>query len=56
MPKPRKWKRKGPKSTRGGCLLCKPWKRQGVDDPPVQERRARIYERLERREALGREW
>ena len=22
-------KRKGPKSTRGGCLLCKPWKHQG---------------------------
>ena len=26
MPKPRKWKRKGPKSTRAGCLLCKPHK------------------------------
>lgn len=23
-------KRKGPKSTRRGCLLCKPHKRQGV--------------------------
>lgn len=22
--------RKGPKSTRGGCLLCKPHKRQGL--------------------------
>ena len=22
-------KRKRPKSTRAGCLLCKPWKRQG---------------------------
>jgi hypothetical protein len=22
-------KRKGPKSTRAGCLLCKPYKRQG---------------------------
>jgi hypothetical protein len=22
-------KRKGPKSTRSGCLLCKPWKAQG---------------------------
>ena len=22
-------KRKGPKSTRSGCLLCKPYKRQG---------------------------
>ena len=25
-----KHKRKGPKSTRSGCLLCKPHKRQGV--------------------------
>lgn len=24
------FKRKGPKSTRAGCLLCKPYKRQGV--------------------------
>lgn len=24
------FKRKGPKSTRAGCLLCKPHKRQGV--------------------------
>ncbi|MGB7952188.1 MAG: hypothetical protein WCH75_31255 [Candidatus Binatia bacterium] len=23
------YKRKGPKSTRAGCLLCKPYKRQG---------------------------
>lgn len=23
-------KRKGPKSTRAGCLFCKPWKRQGA--------------------------
>jgi hypothetical protein len=22
-------KRKRPKSTRSGCLMCKPWKRQG---------------------------
>jgi hypothetical protein len=22
-------KRKRPKSTRAGCLMCKPWKRQG---------------------------
>lgn len=22
-------KRKGPKSTRAGCLMCKPYKRQG---------------------------
>ncbi len=30
MPKPRKHKRKGPKSTRAGCLLCKPHKDQAV--------------------------
>jgi hypothetical protein len=24
------FKRKGPKSTRAGCLLCKPHKRQGA--------------------------
>ncbi len=24
------YKRKGPKSTRAGCLLCKPHKRQGT--------------------------
>ena len=30
MPKPRKHKRKGPKSTRAGCLLCKPHKDQAM--------------------------
>jgi len=34
-------KRKKPKSGRAGCLLCKPHKRQGVDNPIVQEKRAR---------------
>ena len=29
------FKRKGPKSTRAGCLLCKPQKRQGA---PLEER------------------
>lgn len=29
-------KRKGPKSTRAGCLLCKPHKRQGA---PRKDRR-----------------
>ena len=24
------FKRKRPKSSRSGCLLCKPWKRQGT--------------------------
>ncbi|MDX1502504.1 MAG: hypothetical protein R3325_09075 [Thermoanaerobaculia bacterium] len=32
MGKPRKQKRKGPKSTRAGCLLCKPHKDQRVKD------------------------
>lgn len=42
-------KRKGPKSTRRGCLLCKPHKRQGSklserqphrvlrQDPPIED-------------------
>jgi hypothetical protein len=30
------YKRKGPKSTRAGCLLCKPQKRQGA---PLKTRR-----------------
>jgi cytochrome c len=30
MPKPKKWKRKGPKSVRAGCLLCHPHKHQGL--------------------------
>jgi len=29
-------KRKGPKSTRAGCLLCKPYKRQGFRLPERQ--------------------
>jgi hypothetical protein len=35
-------KRKGPKSTRAGCLLCKPHKRQGQkykDREPMSVRR-----------------
>lgn len=28
-------KRRRPKSTRAGCLLCKPWKRQGA---PLKDR------------------
>ena len=51
MGKPRKWKRKGPKSTRAGCLHCKPHKRQGVDLPHRQERRGRDSEK-EQREAV----
>ena len=45
MSKPKKHNRKGPKSTRGGCLLCKPYKRQGT---PLKDRQkhsitVRIY-------------
>lgn len=32
MGKPKKWKRKGPKSTRAGCLMCKHHKHQAVKD------------------------
>jgi hypothetical protein len=42
-------KRKGPKSTRAGCMMCKPHKHQGrkkcEEHQPLQERRARISER-----------
>jgi hypothetical protein len=36
MGKPRKHKRKGPKSTRSGCLFCKPHKHQNADIPNKQ--------------------
>ncbi|MCE2425680.1 MAG: hypothetical protein J4F45_11385 [Pseudomonadales bacterium] len=38
-------KRKGPKSTRAGCLLCKPWKRQGTKRSERQKHSAnkRMY-------------
>jgi len=35
-----KHKRKGPKSTRAGCLLCKPHKHQAEDRRTPQERKA----------------
>ena len=42
-------KRKGPKSTRAGCLLCKPFKRQGAPKKGRQAfslwRRIRAMER-----------
>lgn len=38
-------KRKGPKSSRAGCLLCKPHKRQGA---PLTERQ-KFSERRKRR-------
>ena len=37
---PAKHKRKGPKSTRGGCLFCKPWKAEGTS--PKDEQRHRL--------------
>lgn len=38
-------KRKGPNSTRAGCLLCKPHKHQAVNDLTVQEKRHLISAR-----------
>lgn len=47
-------KRKGPKSTRAGCLMCKPWKDQRRKDTlgaqTMQERRARLDEAEQREE------
>lgn len=39
-------KRKGPKSTRAGCLFCKPHKRQGCKVPPANELR-KLQDRIE---------
>ena len=51
MPRPNKHKRKGPKSTRAGCLLCKPHKDQKVKGTRAsrtrQELRAEASEREE---------
>ena len=33
-------KRKGPKSTRSGCLFCKPHKHQASDKRTLQDRKA----------------
>lgn len=46
-------KRKRPKSTRAGCLLCKPHKRQGCKhgNPTRQEAKARASEKEQRRDA-----
>lgn len=42
-------KRKRPKSRRSGCLMCKPWKGNGVkgtaNAQTMQERRARLGEK-----------
>lgn len=37
-------KRKGPKSTRAGCLLCKPHKRQGA--PLAERQRHSVNQKL----------
>ena len=42
-------KRRGPKSTRSGCLLCKPHKHQAEDVPRRQELRARLDEAEQRK-------
>ena len=47
-------KRGRPKNRRGGCLLCKPHKANGVNVAGVQERRALIGEREQVRAALTR--
>lgn len=48
-------KRKGPKSTRAGCLLCKWYKHQAMKHTtsaqPIVERRERALARAERRTA-----
>ena len=47
-------KRKGPKSTRAGCLMCKPHKDQRRKDTggaqTMSERRARVADVEQRRE------
>lgn len=42
-------KRKGPKSTRAGCLMCKPHKRQGGKDKSRVQRAEREAERLRKK-------
>ncbi len=41
-------RRKGPKSTRAGCLLCKPHKRQGAGGSESKTRQDRRVEATER--------
>jgi hypothetical protein len=53
MPKPKKRKRKGPKSTRSGCLLCKPWKANGCTGQHRRRQIARAEQaEREQREAV----
>ncbi len=45
-------KRKRPKSTRAGCLLCKPHKRQGVNAVRPSVARKLQVTKAERREEM----
>ena len=45
MPKPKSRKRKGPKSTRAGCLFCKPHKHQSEPKRIRDSDRPRLSER-----------
>ena len=40
-------KRKGPKSTRAGCLLCKPWKINGEGKERKENNKASDFRRKE---------
>lgn len=50
------FKRKGPKSTRTGCLRCKPHKFQGnkksFEHQTRQEQKARLSEKFDREDVL----
>lgn len=50
------FKRGRPKNRRAGCLLCKPWKGNGMhrksDHLPISERRVRLAEKDQTREVL----
>lgn len=49
------FKRKGPKSTRSGCLLCKPHKRQGAKCTHAPREAAKRKAAAEEIRAAGRE-
>ena len=53
MPKPKKHKRKGPKSTRAGCLLCQPHKHQGNGDRWSELAHAERKRRVAARQQIG---
>lgn len=45
------FKRKGPKSTRSGCLMCKPWKHQSCTHRANDKRKALDFENEAQRSA-----